>query len=149
MILTPENEYTVILDACVLAPMPLCDTLLCLAEEPALYRPLWSEPILQEIGAVLVDHLGRTPEQRDRCLTFMRAFFPEASVVVQESLSNALTCIPDVNDRHVLAAVRKSWGLRFRLNRLTLAELAIATRRDAEQSDKRPSHHIDTAEAHR
>ena len=55
MILTRDNECAVLLDACVLVPMPLCDTLLRLAEEPALYRPLWSERILLE-----VDMLWRT-----------------------------------------------------------------------------------------
>jgi len=34
-------QYTVVLDTCVLVPMPLCDTLLRLAEEPVLYVPKW------------------------------------------------------------------------------------------------------------
>jgi len=63
MILTPDNEYAVVLDACVLVPMPLCDTLLRLAEEPAMYRPMWSEEILQEVGAALEKRLKRTPAQ--------------------------------------------------------------------------------------
>lgn len=50
MILTPDNEYAVVLDACVLVPMSLCDTLLRLAEEPAMYRPLWSDEILAEVS---------------------------------------------------------------------------------------------------
>jgi hypothetical protein len=33
--LSTTNQYIVVLDACVLAPMPLCDLLLRLAEEPA------------------------------------------------------------------------------------------------------------------
>lgn len=40
-----SNQYTVVLDTCVLVPMPLCDTLLRLAEEPALYLPKWSDDI--------------------------------------------------------------------------------------------------------
>ncbi len=36
MILSNENEYAVALDACVLAPMPLADTLLRLAEAPSI-----------------------------------------------------------------------------------------------------------------
>lgn len=39
----------VVLDACVLIPMPLADTLLRLAEVPRLYRPKWS-------GAILAAH---------------------------------------------------------------------------------------------
>jgi hypothetical protein len=53
MISAQDNEYVVLLDACVLVPMPLCDTLLRLAEEPAFYRPLWSEEILREVGDAL------------------------------------------------------------------------------------------------
>lgn len=104
MILTPDNEYSVLLDSCVLIPMPLCELLLRLAEEPALYRPLWSDSILQEVGISLVRDLGLTETQRDRRLRFMRNFFPEATVEVPDNLSAALVCIPDPNDRHVLAA---------------------------------------------
>ena len=60
MILSQDNEYAVVLDACVLVPMPLCDTLLRLAEDPAMYRPLWSDKILQEVGAVLEEKLAYT-----------------------------------------------------------------------------------------
>jgi hypothetical protein len=63
MILTPDNEYAALLDACVLVPMCLCDTLLRLAEEPAMYRPLWSDAILQEVGDALETKLHLTPDQ--------------------------------------------------------------------------------------
>lgn len=43
MILNQDNEYTALLDASVLVPMALCDTLLRLAEGPAQYRPIWSD----------------------------------------------------------------------------------------------------------
>ena len=36
------DPLIVVLDTCVLAPMPLCDTLLRLAEDPAFYMPRWS-----------------------------------------------------------------------------------------------------------
>ena len=103
MILTPDSEYTVLLDACVSVPMPLCETLLRLAEEPALYRPLWSESILQEVGIAL-GRMKFSPTQVERRLTAMRYTFPEALVVIPDEFAQALTCIPDVNDRHVLAA---------------------------------------------
>lgn len=32
--IAPGHRYTVVLDTCVLAPMPLCDTLPRLAEDP-------------------------------------------------------------------------------------------------------------------
>ena len=103
MILTPDNEYTVLLDACVLVPMPLCETLLRLAEEPALYRPLWSDSILQEVGTAL-ERMKYNSEQVKRRLDAMRSTFPEAFVPIPDDLIQALTCIPDPKDRHVLAA---------------------------------------------
>jgi predicted nucleic acid-binding protein len=104
MILTQDNEYAVVLDACVLVPISLCDTLLRLAEEPALYRPLWSEDILKEVGDALEKKLNRSSVQRNRRLNEMRNAFPEASIDVPADLVGALDCIPDPNDRHVLAA---------------------------------------------
>jgi predicted nucleic acid-binding protein len=104
MILTPDNEYTVVLDACVLVPMPLCETLLRMAEEPAIYRPLWSNEILQEVGTVLERNLHLDPAQVKRRLDAIGYTFPEALVIIPDGLTEALTCIPDPNDRHVLAA---------------------------------------------
>lgn len=101
--LTRDSEYAVLLDACVLAPMPLADTLLRLAEEPAFYRPLWSQPLLQEVGSVL-QKFGNTPAQIERRLQFMRDYFPEALVEIPDGLEAAFTGVPDPDDRHVLAA---------------------------------------------
>jgi predicted nucleic acid-binding protein len=94
----------VVLDACVLVSMPLCDTLLRLAEEPAMCRPLWSERILFEMGSAREKKLKHTAFQRERRLLAMRSAFPEACVNFPEHLANAVTCIPDLNDRHVVAA---------------------------------------------
>jgi predicted nucleic acid-binding protein len=103
MILTNDNEYAVVLDACVLAPMPLADTLLRLAEEPSLYRIVWTEELLQEIGGTLTK-LGRTTAQVERRLKFMRDYFPEAMYTLTPEIVNAIPCLPDINDRHVVAA---------------------------------------------
>lgn len=97
-------SYAAVLDACVLVPMPLCDTLLRLAEEPATYRPLWSEQILLEVGDTLEEKLKRTVSQRRRRIQAMRRAFPEAEVDAPADLAKAVTCIPDPNDRHVVAA---------------------------------------------
>jgi predicted nucleic acid-binding protein len=103
MILTLDNEYSVVLDACVLAPMPLCDTLLRCAEEPALYRVLWSEQTLEEVDRTL-QKFGYTDEQAKRRLRKMREAFPEASIFVPPGLLAAVPEIPDPDDRHVVAA---------------------------------------------
>jgi predicted nucleic acid-binding protein len=103
MILNQNSEYAALLDACVIVPMPLCDTLLRLAEHPALYRPLWSEGILAEAGRILTGKLHLTPQQAVRRLDAMREAFPEALVKVPPRLLETLDC-PDANDRHVLAA---------------------------------------------
>ncbi|HEY5474093.1 MAG TPA: hypothetical protein VIK32_13010 [Candidatus Limnocylindrales bacterium] len=50
--------YSAFLDACVLVPIALADTLLRLAEAD-LYRPLWSERVLDEmIEAIEIVHPG-------------------------------------------------------------------------------------------
>lgn len=103
MILTQDNEYAAVLDACVLVPMPLCDTLLRLAEDPAMYRPLWSEAILAEVGTALERDLKLTPQQIERRLRSMGEAFPEASISIPPELPPALDAIPDPDDRHVLA----------------------------------------------
>jgi predicted nucleic acid-binding protein len=104
MIFAQENEYSVVLDACVLVPMALCDCLLRLAEEPALYRPLWSEQILREVAKSLEEDFKRTPQEISWRLDQMKTAFPEAMVTVPSELVKGVECIPNPNDRHVLAA---------------------------------------------
>jgi predicted nucleic acid-binding protein len=104
MIFTPGNDQCAVLDACVLVPMALCDLLLRLAEEPAIYRPLWSEQILTEMTKALGTKLHRSSEQVGRRRQQMMEAFPEAMVTTPSALLKAVECIPDKNDRHVLAA---------------------------------------------
>jgi len=104
MIFTQENEYSAVLDACVLVPAALCDLLLRLAEEPAMYRPLWSEHILAEMARALKTKLKRTAEEVAYKQREMNRAFPEALVTVPRSLAGALDGIPDKGDRPVLAA---------------------------------------------
>jgi predicted nucleic acid-binding protein len=104
MISTHSRKYTAVLDACVLIPMCLCDTLLRFAEEPALYRPLWSELILKEAGNGLVSKIGLTAAQRDHRLREMKNAFPEAMISPPQNLIEALEGLPDADDRHVLAS---------------------------------------------
>ncbi len=90
------------LDACVLVPIALADTLLRVAEHE-LYRPLWSDRIIQEAtGAILKIHPEITPALVHRRFMVMNNAFEEAQVEDWEPLENAIT-LPDPNDCHVVA----------------------------------------------
>jgi hypothetical protein len=89
------------LDACVLLPMPLVDTVLRMAESPRLYLPKWSEETLQEVTKNL-QKFGYTKEQALRRENVMREHFPEALVTGHQALIPSMT--NDEKDRHVLAA---------------------------------------------
>jgi hypothetical protein len=92
MILTPNNEYCVVLDACVLIPMPLCDTLLRSAEEPSFFRIAWSRQIMDEVQKALVGpRFGYSAEQVERRIRLMNAAFPEAFHEVPQNLIDSIT----------------------------------------------------------
>lgn len=93
---------SVVLDACVLYPVGLRDTLLNIAEA-GVFRVLWTEEILAETSRNIVeDTPGLTPEHLEKTFTAMRRAFPEAMVDDYEHLIDSMTNHP--NDRHVLAA---------------------------------------------
>jgi len=94
--------FSAVLDANVLYPFSLRDTLLRLAELE-LYTPLWSARIIEEMTRNLVEH-RITAEQALRIETAMRAAFEEAEVDAADvdRLEQAMT--NDPKDRHVLAA---------------------------------------------
>jgi hypothetical protein len=90
----------VVLDACVLVPIALADTLLRIAEK-GLYRPLWSERILGEAQAAIEEiHPGIDVQKR---FTDMREVFDDALVTGWEELEAGIL-LPDNDDRHVVAA---------------------------------------------
>jgi predicted nucleic acid-binding protein len=94
--------FSAVLDASILYPFSLRDTLLRLAELE-LYTPLWSERILDEMRRNLVER--QISEQlADRLAAAMRDAFEEAEVDAAEInwLEPAMT--NDRKDRHVLAA---------------------------------------------
>jgi predicted nucleic acid-binding protein len=94
-------SFTATLDACVLVPAALRDTLLRTGAA-GLYRPRWSDMILDEVERVLVRE-GMTTDVQARVLRdTMQAHFPEASVSGHDGLIPAMT--NDPKDRHVLAA---------------------------------------------
>ena len=91
------------LDACVLYPLPLRDTLLRVARQN-LYAVRWSSRILAEVARNLIEDRRATPEQARNLIGAMRRAFqdaeiPEASIAALEpSMTN------EPSDRHVLAA---------------------------------------------
>lgn len=104
MILAPNHEQCVVLDACVLIPMPLCDTLLRCAEEPSFFRIAWSSQIMEEIRRNLKGvKFGYLPEQAERRIASMQAAFPEAMHSISQRLIDGIAGMPDPDDRHVLA----------------------------------------------
>lgn len=101
--------YSAVLDACVLIPYPLFDVLLRCADK-GMYRPLWSEEILDETRRNLIKHLSLDPERAAKRVATMRRAFPDAAVAGYEGLVPAMT--NHLKDRHVLAAaVRANAGL--------------------------------------
>jgi predicted nucleic acid-binding protein len=90
-----------VLDANVLIKAGPRDTLLRAAEYD-LYRPYWSETILQEVERNLVRHHLTTRAQDRHLLNVLREVFPEALVEGYERL--ILDMPIQAKDRHVLAA---------------------------------------------
>lgn len=97
--------FPVLLDACVLAPMPLADFLLRLADE-GIYRPLWSEDTLVETRHTMLEKLDIPPELADKRLNAMREHFIDAQVTGYRELIGSMR--NNEKGRHVLtAAVRE------------------------------------------
>lgn len=93
----------VVLDACVLYPLPLRDTLLRVAAEN-LYAVRWSSRILDEVARNLIDDRRATPEQAARLIEVMRRAFPDAEVSEASIAALEPTMPIELSDRHVLAA---------------------------------------------
>lgn len=98
-----ESELPVaVLDACVLVPMPIADTLLRLADPPGLFEARWSEEILAEVSRTLIGRFGKSPETARYRENAIRDSFPDSLVVNYERLIAGMENHP--KDRHVLAA---------------------------------------------
>lgn len=82
--------------------MPLADTLLRLAEPPAIFDPRWSDEILLEMSRVLVRRFAKAPAKALYREASMRSFFPRALVDGFQPLIGEMQNHP--KDRHVLAA---------------------------------------------
>lgn len=98
-------DFLVVLDACVLVPAPLRDTLLRLAEHPRLYVPRWSDEIIAETVRNLQNRIGLSSEKTDYLVAQLRAHFGDSWVTGYEPLVDGMTNHP--KDRHVLAVAVK------------------------------------------
>ena len=98
-------DLLVLMDACVLVPAALRDTLLRLAEHPRLYVPRWSEEIIAETVRNLQNRIGLPAEKTDYLVAQLRKHFPDSWVPGYERLVASMDNHP--KDRHVLAAAVK------------------------------------------
>lgn len=97
------SSFAAVLDANVLYSYPLTSVLLELAEA-RLYRPIWSNDIHAEwMRAVTQKRPDIAPDRLDRRRIAMDEALPDACVGGYSRLIAALS-LPDIDDRHVLAA---------------------------------------------
>ncbi|MBD2384303.1 PIN domain-containing protein [Cylindrospermum sp. FACHB-282] len=92
---------SVVLDSCVIYPMPLCDTLMR-AAEAELYELYFSQEILDGATRNLVKKGRMTNAQESYFQEQIKTNFPDAMVEVPEYLVAAMR--NDPGDRHVVAA---------------------------------------------
>lgn len=97
--------FIVVLDANVLFPFTLRDTLLR-AAAAEFYQLRWSHDILDEMERNLVARGAMSADKAERLRGIMEREFPEAEVTGYESLIPAME--NQEKDRHVLAAAVKS-----------------------------------------
>jgi predicted nucleic acid-binding protein len=97
--------FRVVLDACVLFPYSLRDTLLR-AADAAFYQVYWSAEILDEMTRNLVDTGTTTKEKAAALAKQMDHYFPEAMMSGHEPLIAVMKNHP--KDRHVVAAAVKA-----------------------------------------
>ncbi len=95
-----SRKIKAVLDACVLIPQYLRDTLLSVAWQ-GLYYPYWSESILEEARSNLISQYQISSLKAVNLVAKMQSAFPEAMVEVPPNLKEAMLNHP--KDRHVLA----------------------------------------------
>jgi predicted nucleic acid-binding protein len=95
--------FAAVLDASVLYPLPLRDTLLRVAEIE-LYDPYWSQRILDEVARNLIADARASEQQARNLIDAMRDAFDEATVPEDAITKLEPAMTNDPNDRHVLAA---------------------------------------------
>lgn len=96
-------SIVVVLDTCVLYPLPLRDTLLRLAEYD-LYFVRWSRRILDEVARNLTADGRTTSAQARRLIGVMGRTFDDAEIPEDAIAALEPAMTNDLADRHVLAA---------------------------------------------
>jgi predicted nucleic acid-binding protein len=96
----PAN-FRVFLDANVLFPMAVRDTLLR-AAEAGLIQPYWSARVLEEMRRNLVKQTQCSEQQADKLVAIINREFPDSTVSGYERLEPSMK--NDPGDRHVTAA---------------------------------------------
>src|SRR5712692_5702660 len=94
--------YVVVLDACVLFPSSLRDTLLRTAKA-GLYRMRWTDDILEEVRRNLINKRKMSEDQAQRLIDTMSKQFPEAFITQHRFLISSMT--NDTKDRNILRAI--------------------------------------------
>lgn len=96
------SRFTVVYDACVLYPASVRDILLQLATTE-LVRAKWTERIHDEWTENLLENRPEIPRRRLKQTRDRMNRIPDCLVTGFESLERGLD-LPDISDRHVLAA---------------------------------------------
>ena len=97
------SHFVALFDACVLYPAPLRDFLMNLAITD-LFRAKWTDEIHDEwIRNVLINRPDLTNDRLQRTKTLMNSHVRDCLVIGYQDLIPSLI-LPDMNDRHVLAA---------------------------------------------
>jgi len=96
-------RYTAVLDACVLYPAPLRDILISLGAE-GVYRARWTSEIQDEwIRNLLEKRADLNEEKLLHTASLMNSAVEDAIILDYDYLVPTLE-LPDIDDRHVLAA---------------------------------------------
>jgi predicted nucleic acid-binding protein len=121
------SSSAVVYDACVLYPAPLRDLLVQLATT-RIFRAKWTDRIHDEwVRNLLINRSDLKAEQLDRVRKLMNNNIQDSLVTDFESLIPTLE-LPDLDDRHVLAAAITAEAdtiVTFNLKDFPAATLAI------------------------
>lgn len=100
--------FIVVYDACVLYPAPLRDLLVGLGCS-GLCQVKWTRRILDEcFRGLLRDRPDLAPDKLSRTRELLERAIPDVEVTGYEELIEGISGLPDLDDRHVVAAAVRS-----------------------------------------